>query len=258
MSSSATESESSKKVTTTETPSSGDSSKATAAVKDCSSEQNYELIDGKYYSTDEKGRKLVFDSKTQDWVEVSETDKENSEVTTDGEGRVYYAADGMYLCRDSEGNVFYLNEKNEWKSWQSEASSDKSNCPNWYFYQGDDTFYRDNATNTVYKLDKEMNEWKIHRTKAAKRPRTETEEEFDTDEEFDSDEDLGGDGVTPPGATTDPNIQYDGTTYTKTDPQDNTTYEWDVRRRAWFPKVRYFMLLYRFSIYIFLLAFLSF
>merc|ERR1711874_545518 len=56
-------------------------------------------------------------------------------------------------------------------------------------------------------------------------------------EEDEDNEHDHGDGTAPPGYRNDPNIAYDGETYTKKDPSDGMMYEWDVSKRAWFPKL---------------------
>ncbi|KAK8753341.1 hypothetical protein OTU49_003977, partial [Cherax quadricarinatus] len=212
---------------------------------DCPSSQDYELIAGHYYYTDHtSGQRYKFDAIAGEWVvNNGEKDNENKDArktTTDSEGRTYYYAENMYLCKDSHGNVFYLNDNQEWKSWSERPSpnansSEEQNISKWYFYQGDSMFYRDNVSNIVYKLNKESNAWEVYEGKLKrKRPRIDEEEEFDTDE--DSDEEFGNE-LQPPGARSDPNITYDGVTYTKLDPSDKMMYEWDANRRAWFPKV---------------------
>lgn len=211
---------------------------------------SYELIDGHYYYSDTtSGKRYRYEEKAQDWVEVvadnegqlvtEGSDSEHASdhgITVDSEGRTYYYADNQYLCRDSEGNVFYLNEQNEWKPWAEKECNQSSESSKWYFYQDDSTFYRDNVSGVVYKYNKENNKWEKYEGKLKKkRPLVDDEEEFDTEEE-DSDEETGS-GLMPPGAKEDPNINYDGTTYTKVDPSDKMVYEWDTQRRAWFPKV---------------------
>ncbi|XP_063591125.1 17S U2 SnRNP complex component HTATSF1-like [Penaeus indicus] len=209
---------------------------------DFSESHDYELINGHYYYTDSSsGQRYMYDANKGEWVAVDASEeKQDQQVTVDDEGRTYYYADDMHLCRDPHGNVFYW-EENEWKPWtqkapaKSDSASEKKDSK-WYFYQGDDTFYRDNTSDVVYKLNKETNEWQVHEGKLKKkRPRIDEEEEFDTESE-DSDEEEG-DGTAPPGVKNDPNIEYDGVTYTKRDPSDNMVYEWDVNRRAWFPKL---------------------
>ena len=228
----------------------------------CKQDENthdYELINGQYYYTDKSsGTRYKYEEKEQEWIEVMQTDeptvsdspvvegtqsdadtqhKSGHATTTDSEGRTYYYADNYYLCQDQHGNVFYLNDKNEWTPWGENDSKQSSESSKWYFCQGESKFYRDNVSGVVYKFDKENNKWEKYEGKLKKkRPRVD-EEEFDTDEE-DSDEEEFGSGLMPPGAKDDPNISYDGTTYTKVDPVDKVMYEWDTDRRAWFPKVR--------------------
>ncbi|XP_071518003.1 17S U2 SnRNP complex component HTATSF1-like isoform X2 [Panulirus ornatus] len=211
---------------------------------DFDSNQNYEYIRGQYYYTDNiSGQRYLYDADAGEWVVTSRNngeDKNEQQVTTDSEGRTYYYAENMYLCRDPHGNVFFLNENNEWKPWtEKDASIPQSGGEKnskWYFYEGDSVFYRDNTSNTVYKLHKEKNEWEIFEGKLKKsRPHIDDVEEFDTDEDEDSEE--SNSGLVPPGANSDPNISYDGVTYTKLDPSDSMMYEWDANRRAWFPKV---------------------
>lgn len=231
-------------------------------------EDDYELINGQYYYSDASaGKRYRYEEKKQEWVEVyvdiqtgnnsgqvdkhtvtncavvegiqSDTNPEHIGehiTTTDSEGRTYYYADNHYLCQDREGNVFYLSEKNEWKPWAEKDSKQSTESSKWYFCQGDSTFYRDNASGVVYKFSKENNKWEKYEGKLKKKRPLIDEEEFDTDED-DSDGESGS-GLMPPGAKEDPNINYDGTTYTKVDPVDNVVYEWDTQRRAWFPKVR--------------------
>lgn len=223
---------------------------------------DYELINGQYYYSDtSSGKRYRYEEKTQEWIEVvAEMNTENPadkvtdcavvedmqsdtnpkhkvehNTTTDSEGRTYYYADNQYLCQDSQGNVFYLSEKNEWKLWTEKDSQQSSESSKWYFCQGDSTFYRDNVSGVVYRFNKENNKWEKYEGKLKKKRPLIDEEEFDTDED-DSDEESG-DGLMPPGAKEDPNINYDGTTYTKVDPVDNVVYEWDTQRRAWFPKL---------------------
>ncbi|XP_042217715.1 HIV Tat-specific factor 1 homolog isoform X2 [Homarus americanus] len=224
---------------------------------DFSSSQHYELIGGQYHYTDNtSGQRYRYDANAGEWVVTSEEKDSDYEaekqVTIDKEGRTYYYAENMYLCKDPLGNVFYMNEDNDWKPWSEKVTStgnsgvEQSNSK-WYFYQGDSMFYRDNVSNVVYKLNKENNSWEVYDGKLKrKRPRIDEEEEFDTDDE-DSDEDFGN-GLQPPGAQNDPNIAYDGVTYTKRDPSDNVMYEWDANRRAWFPKFdEDFMAMYQLS-----------
>lgn len=211
---------------------------------------SYELIDGQYYYSDTtSGKRYKYEEKAKEWVEVVAdnegkvlTEGSNHEhtsehgTTVDSEGRTYYYADNHYMCKDGEGNVFYLNEQNEWKPWSEKEHDQSSESSKWYFYQDDSTFYRDNVSGVVYKYNKEDNKWEKYEGKLKKkRPLVDDEEEFDTEEE-DSDGETGS-GLMPPGAKEDPNIKYDGTTYTKVDPCDNMVYEWDAQRRAWFPKV---------------------
>ncbi|MPC76807.1 hypothetical protein E2C01_071239 [Portunus trituberculatus] len=215
--------------------------------KDGETGNDYELIGGQYYYSDKlSGKRYRYDKNVEEWIEVT-VDKETGNdseqadehkdeyTTTDSEGRTYYYADDQYLCQDCEGNVFYLNEKNEWKPWAEKNNVLSSESSKWYFCQGDSTFYRDNVSGVVYRLDKENNKWEKYEGKLKKKRPLIDEEEFDTDED-DSDGESGG-GLIPPGAKEDPNISYDGTTYTKVDPIDKVVYEWDTERRAWFPKV---------------------
>ena len=214
--------------------------------KDGETGNDYELIGGQYYYSDKSsGKRYRYDKKVEEWVEVTvdmetgndseQASEHRDEYTTDSEGRTYYYADDQYLCQDREGNVFYLDEKNEWKPWAEKDNVSSSESSKWYFCQGDSTFYRDNVSGVVYRLDKENNKWEKYEGKLRKKRPLIDEEEFDTDED-DSDEESGG-GLVPPGAKEDPNISYDGTTYTKVDPVDKVVYEWDTERRAWFPKV---------------------
>lgn len=214
---------------------------------DGSTSEDYELIGNHYYYTDKtSGHKYKYDAESNEWVASdgerrSNKFSDNEHVTTDNEGRSYYYAGKFYLCQDPQGNVFYWNEKHEWQPWTEKVASDEKlsseEKSKWYFYQGDSTFYRDNSSNTVYKLNKETNEWEVFEGKLkTKRPRTNEDEEFDTDEDEDSDDEFGG-NMAPPGVNSDPSISYDGQTYTKVDASDNMLYEWDSNRRAWFPKV---------------------
>ncbi|XP_064109293.1 17S U2 SnRNP complex component HTATSF1-like [Macrobrachium nipponense] len=201
-------------------------------------QRDYEVKDGKYYYTDsETGHKYMYDESSGEWVSSSD----HQDVSTDEQGRTYYHAQGMYLCQDPQGNVFYMDKNNEWVPWgtgtESSTTEIKKGEENnkWYFHQGDDTFYRDKVSDAVYKLNKDNNEWEVFEGELKKkRPRINSDEEFDTDE--DSDEDVCT-GSAPPGAKNDPNIDYDGYVYTKRDPTDNMVYEWDTTRRAWFPKL---------------------
>ncbi|KAK4299036.1 hypothetical protein Pmani_028655 [Petrolisthes manimaculis] len=204
------------------------------SAPDLSSENNYELIDGEYHYTDSStGVRYKYSTDKTEWVEV---EQDSQQVTTDSEGRTYYYADGLYLCRDSEDNVFFMNEKNEWRPWE-ERTGNKSDGNHWYFYQGSEMFYRDRTTGAVFKFNKEENKWEKFEGKLKrKRPKIDPDEEFDTDEEFEGSDEESYD-LAPPGADSDPSIKYDGVTYTKSDPSDKMEYEWDVNRRAWFPKV---------------------
>lgn len=203
------------------------------------STQDYELIDGEYHYTDiSSGVKYRYSTDKMEWVEV---DQASQQVTTDSEGRTYYYADGLYLCRDSEGNVFFMDEKNEWRPWE-ERTGYKSGGNDWYFYQGSAMFYRDRKTGAVFKFNKEESKWEKFEGKLKrKRPNIDPDEEFDTDEDEGSDDEESC-SLAPPGAQSDPSIKYDGVTYTKMDPNDKMEYEWDVNRRAWFPKVRWMWL----------------
>nr|XP_045626344.1 HIV Tat-specific factor 1 homolog [Procambarus clarkii]XP_045626345.1 HIV Tat-specific factor 1 homolog [Procambarus clarkii]XP_045626346.1 HIV Tat-specific factor 1 homolog [Procambarus clarkii]XP_045626347.1 HIV Tat-specific factor 1 homolog [Procambarus clarkii]XP_045626348.1 HIV Tat-specific factor 1 homolog [Procambarus clarkii] len=218
----------------------------TVCQPELTSSHDYELVEGHYYYTDNtSGQRYKFDANAGEWVMNSEEkeneNKDEQKITRDSEGRTYYYAENMYLCKDPFGNVFYLNDNHEWKPWSERVAScadsgEEQNTSKWYFYQGDSMFYRDNLSNIVYKLNKESNTWEVYEGKLKrKKPRIDEEEEFDTDEE-DSDEEFGN-GLQPPGARSDPNINYDGVMYTKLDPSDNMMYEWDANRRAWFPKV---------------------
>lgn len=238
---------------TKEPPEVGGNSEKEAAVDSLSEvkeHHSYELIDGQYYYSDTtSGKRYRYEEKTKEWVEVvadSEgkvlTEGSNPEhtsehgITVDSEGRTYYYADNHYMCKDGEGNVFYMNEQNEWKPWAEKECNQSSESSKWYFYQDDSTFYRDNASGVVYKYNKEDNKWEKYEGKLKKkRPHVDDEEEFDTEEEESDGETESG--LMPPGAKEDPNINYDGTTYTKVDPSDNMMYEWDAQRRAWFPKL---------------------
>uniref|UniRef100_A0A0P4WFG7 17S U2 SnRNP complex component HTATSF1 n=1 Tax=Scylla olivacea TaxID=85551 RepID=A0A0P4WFG7_SCYOL len=238
-----------------------------SSTKDGENAYDYELISGQYYYSDKSsGKRYRYDKNVEEWIEVtmdmetennfeqageptitdcqvvdgiqSDTNTEHKgeyTTTTDSEGRTYYYADDQYLCQDREGNVFYLNEKNEWKPWAEKDNVLSSESSKWFFCQGDSTFYRDNVSGVVYRLDKENNKWEKYEGKLKKKRPLIDEEEFDTDED-DSDGESGG-GLVPPGAKEDPNISYDGTTYTKVDPVDKVVYEWDTERRAWFPKL---------------------
>ncbi|CAL4214669.1 unnamed protein product, partial [Meganyctiphanes norvegica] len=216
----------------------------------------YELVGDTYYYTDEaSGQKYYYDTTKQTWVTTDQCKDEASAHSqspyTDDEGRTYYYAENMYLCRQPDGSVYYMDEKEEWKPWKNEDSNRNGNeeSAKWYFYQGNDCFYRDKVKNIVYKLNKDTNEWETFEGKLRKkRPRLNTEEEFDTsDEEEDEDNDYG-DGTAPPGYKSDPNIAYDGDKYTKKDPSDGMMYEWEVSKRAWFPKLdEDFMAIYQLS-----------
>ncbi|XP_068202166.1 17S U2 SnRNP complex component HTATSF1 [Palaemon carinicauda] len=203
-----------------------------------SDHRDYEVKDGKYYYTDtESGHKYMYDDSSGQWVSSGD----HQDVSTDEEGRTYYHAQGMYLCRDPQGNVFYMDDKNEWVPWVTETESSTTEVKKqeesmkWYFHQGDDTFYRDKVSDVVYRFNKEKNEWEVFEGKLKKkRARINADEEFDTDD--DSDEEICT-GSAPPGARNDPSIDYDGYVYTKRDPSDNMVYEWDTTRRAWFPKL---------------------
>lgn len=218
--------------------------------------EKYELVGDTYYYTDEtSGQKYFYDTTKQNWVPTDECKDEDSAHSqspyTDSEGRTYYYAENMYLCRNPDESVYYMDPKGEWKPWKSESNSNgNEESAKWYFYQGDDCFYRDKVKNIVYKLNKDTNEWEIHKGKLRKkRPRLDPEEEFDTsdEDEYEDDNDYG-DGTAPPGCRNDPNISYDGETYTKKDPTDGMTYEWEVSKRAWFPKLdEEFMTTYQLS-----------
>lgn len=173
----------------------------------------YELIGGQYYYSDATtGKRYRYKEKTQEWEEVIEgtegksnlqntsefTDNERKVVaegsnlehtgehgiTIDSEGRTYYYADNQYMCKDNEGNIFYLNEQDEWKPWAEKECSQSSESSKWYFYQGDSTFYRDNISGVVYKYNKEDNKWEKFEGKLKKkRPLFHDDEEFDTEDE---------------------------------------------------------------------------
>ena len=87
-------------------------------------ESKYELVDGCYHYTDETTNiRYKFDNESQSWVEAFTDSKESEDkVTVDEEGRTFYHADGKYLCRDTSGNVYFLNEKNEWIDWNSQQT----------------------------------------------------------------------------------------------------------------------------------------
>lgn len=216
-------------------------------------DSSYELIDNAYYYTDSStGTKYIYDHSKGEWTETTapntkeniENSKENrsresQEVTVDNEGRKYYWAEDMYLCQDLQGNIFYMDQ-NEWKPWSDKFSNDtKAEKDKWYFYKGDNTFYRDNNTNKVYKLNKETNEWEEYKSKKRRHKTAFNEtEEFDSDEEEEEESsEEESDGQAPPGSKTDPSISFDGSIYTKHDASENMTYEWDPHRKAWFPKV---------------------
>lgn len=219
-----------------------------------SDSEKYELIGDIYYYTDESsGQRYYYDTANQNWV-VTDQSKEkkdgdsyhNQSTYTDDEGRTYYYAENMYLCRNPDESVYYMDEKGEWKPWKSEEVNSNGNeeSSKWYFYQGNNCFYRDKVKNIVYKLNKDTDKWETYEGKLRKkRPRLNADEEFDTSDEGENDEDDedNEDGDTdctaPTGYRNDPNIAYDGQTYTKKDPSDGMTYEWDVSKRAWFPKL---------------------
>jgi len=208
--------------------------------------EKYELVGDTYYYTDEaSGQKYYYDNTKQNWVPTDQCkdgdSAHNQSPYTDNEGRTYYYAENMYLCRNPDGSVYFMDEKEEWKSWKTkESTNGNEESSKWYFYQGNDCFYRDKVKNIVYKHNKDTNEWETYEGKLRKkRPRLNTDEEFDTSEEEDEDDNEHdqGDGTAPPGYRNDPNIAYDGETYTKKDPSDGMMYEWDASKRAWFPKL---------------------
>lgn len=225
-----------------------------------SGDHKYELIDGSYYFTDETSQQR-YKYTDNDWIAVSServdaSGEDTSNVHVDEEGRTYYYSKDRYLCRYPTGHVYYMDDKNEWVLWNTEENTDGS-CTNtgtqqsddskWYFYKGDDAFYRDQSTNVIYKLNKASNEWEKYKGGKRKKklqPRGTQDEEFDTessnedemDDTAEADDALGS-STAPPGYKNDPNISYDGTSYTKVDNKDSMTYEWDTNRRAWFPKV---------------------
>lgn len=245
-------------------------------------DHSYELLGGAYYYTDETTQlRYKYDESSSEWIVVengsdsksvnSGTDQSDSNVHVDEEGRTYYYADNRYLCRYPTGHVYYMDEKNEWVLWDSDApASTNEDCKTgdqsglggdvnanggatkdnskWYYYRGKDAFYRDHTSNTVFKLNKDSNEWEAHKEKGVKRkkkqrPKGTEEEEFDTEssseeaEEYDQGEEVES-GAAPPGFKNDPNISFDGENYIKKD-KDEMLYEWDVNRRAWFPKVSF-------------------
>ncbi|XP_076048068.1 RRM1_TatSF1_like and RRM2_TatSF1_like domain-containing protein barc [Oratosquilla oratoria] len=198
----------------------------------------YEWIDGAYhYTHPTTNRSYRYDSEAETWVEVSlETEGHQS---VDSEGRTYYNEGGAQMCKDKEGNIYKYSETGDWVFVSSSGcgtDTSKNEDSKWYFYEGENTFYRDHSTDIVYRLNKDKNEWELYEGKLkGKRPRVANDdEEFDTSDEEEFDENGG---KAPPGHLTDPNIHYDGSMYTKRDPHDNTIYEWDVNRRAWFPKL---------------------
>ena len=198
-------------------------------------EQDYELIGGKYYYTsNESGVRYVYDDAKLEWLVCNNTGNENTHVVEDSEGRQYYTADGMYLCKDPGGTVYVMDENNEWNPWSQVQDKER-----WYFHKGHNSFYRDKASNNLYRLNKADQTWELY-TKKRKKKHRNTDEEFDTDEsdeyeEFSSDEE--GDGSFPPGFNKDPSIVLEGSKYTKTDPSDNMRYEWDKQKKAWIPLV---------------------
>ncbi|RXG69191.1 HIV Tat-specific factor 1-like protein [Armadillidium vulgare] len=205
---------------------------------------DYELVgDTYYYTNKETGVRYKYDQSKSDWLKCSGSDSlttnDSSDVTTDEEGRKYYWAQGMYLCQDTHGNTYFMNDKKEWEPWSEHSITKESKSENrWYFYKGQSTFYRDNLSNKVFKLNKETNEWEEYKKRRKRKVQSTEEEEFDTDEseeEVSSEEE--GDGSAPPGYQTDPSIKFDGTSYTKHDSADDMTYEWDPARKAWFPKL---------------------
>ena len=227
---------------------------------DTESKQQYKHVDGQWITVDSLDSNDVKPDEPIDETDktavMDETDK-TSDVHVDEDGRTYYYADGQYLCKYPTGHVYYINENNEWVLWNTEGNSsaadangNQTDASKWYFYRGDIAYYRDQTTNIIYKLNKESNEWEVTKgAKKRKKPQRQAhpEEEFDTEssneeeeEEFhdvpEGDEEPGS-LQAPPGYKNDPNISYDGTHYTKVDSKDSMTYEWDVNRRAWFPKV---------------------
>ena len=222
----------------------------------------YEVIDGEYHYTDETTNiSYKFDNEKQTWVALSEKEtkeKQSKSMHVDSDGRTYYYSEGQYLCRDPTGAVYYLDEKNEWVLWNStkeninsKDSIKSSDDGKWYFYRGEDAFYRDQVTNVVYRYNKSTSSWEISKSdrKSTKRKRKSQhpDEEFDTSESSDGEDnsiakssdsdELLSSGLAPPGYQNDPNISFNGQVYLKEDKTDNMLYEWDITRRAWFPKV---------------------
>jgi len=218
---------------------------------------DYELVDGTYFYTD-KETKIRYKFVNNEWAKVSDEPSSDgstydvNSVTTDEEGRTYYYAGNLYLCRDPTGQVYYMDDATkQWLPWDTGTTEGDNK---WYFYKDNESFYRDQTNNDVYKLDKPTNEWKMY--KSGKRKRDEQVEEFDTDSDEDQDvkknkkeEESGAEkadkekdplvksGTAPPGYKEDPNIREEEGGYVKTDPQDGMVYEWEAKRRAWFPKL---------------------
>ncbi|XP_018006860.1 HIV Tat-specific factor 1 homolog [Hyalella azteca] len=236
----------------------------------------YEEIDGIYYYTNPTTHeKFKYDNTIEKWVLVQDCKSSGQEDTTptsettdvtsesdvhvDEEGRTFYHADGHYLCRYPTGHVYYMNEKQEWVLWSENAdggyndgltSSKNNNDNRWYYYKGDNAYYRDLLSNKVFKFNKETDEWILAKSgkKRKKKPDISVpvggEEEFDTEssnegtddgcESEDNDEYSKGD--MPPGYKTDPSISFEDENFVKKD-KDGMHYEWDKNRRAWFPKL---------------------
>ena len=179
---------------------------------------------------------------------LSEASEDTDYLYTDENGRTFYYAENKHLCRYETGEVYYLDSNKEWKLWGSDEEVGEQK---WYFYKGDDAYYQDQTTNNTYKFDKSSNQWTVCKKRKRKAANAEVEEEdTDSESEYESEPDdqetikksldpLISSGKAPLGYNTDPNIKLNANVYTRFDPSDNMTYEWDESRKAWFPKVSF-------------------
>ncbi|KAF2361046.1 RNA recognition motif domain [Trinorchestia longiramus] len=231
----------------------------------------YEKIDGVYhYTNPTTNEQYRYDDNEQNWTLVAngESSKSKSDVNSDAtvenhvhvdeEGRTFYHADGHYLCRYPTGHVYYMNESQEWVLWSDDNLVSLNNNPvsedndanKWYYYKGEDAFYRDNSTSSVFKLNKETNEWCLMKPGKKRKKRISSKSTAGGDEEFDTDSsDDDGEcgyeseetedavsGDVPPGYNKDPSISFEDGSFIKRD-KDGMMYDWDKHRRAWFPKL---------------------